>query len=131
MSYDGVVLNLNELYLFILNPDTNLIMDGINISYHECYKDLRKDQLMVVKVIFKDGTKEIDKIDLDEFIHGDKYGKHDVFLYITDVQLFSLFSQNKNKLNLEYIIKKGELNDTAIECINNSKSIKNNINKNE
>lgn len=131
MSYDGVVLNLNDLFLFILNPDKNLIMDGINISYHECYKDLRKDQLMVVKVVFKDGTKELDNIDLDEFIYGDKYGKHDVFLYITDIQLFSLSTQNKNKLNLEDVIKKGELNDMAIECINNSKNIKNNINKNE
>jgi len=118
MTYDGVVIRLNELlYLFLLDPDSNKIRDGINISEHDCYKDLRQNQLMVVGVIFKDGTQNIDKIDLDEFIYGEDYGRYDTFLYIHDVSLYSIVESMK----LEELIEKGELNDIAIECINNSK----------
>ena len=67
MKYDGVVIRIEELFLFILDPDTNKIRDGINISDHKCYDDLKENQLMVVNVVFKDGTQEIDKIDLEEF----------------------------------------------------------------
>lgn len=129
MKYDGVVIKLDSLlYLFLLNPDENVIMDGINISEHECYKDLKDDQLMVVEVTFKDGTEEIDKIDLDEFIHGDSYGRHDTFIYIYDILLFSISETYKNKnLSLEKVIKKGELDNVAIACINSAKMEK--INK--
>jgi hypothetical protein len=123
MIYDGVVIRIDELYLFILDPDKNKIRDGINISEHECYKDLKDDQLMVVNVIFKDGTQEIDKIDLDEFIYGDNYGKHDTFLYIHDITLYSI-GDTKNdvqEVKIKNIIEKGELNDVAISCINSTK----------
>ena len=82
MKYDGVVIRFDKLYLFILDPDTDMIRDGITISEHDCYKDMKEDQLMVVSVIFKDGTLEIDKIDLDEFIHGDKYGDNNINIII-------------------------------------------------
>ena len=120
MSYDGVVLNLDDLYLFIINPDTDKIMDGISISYHKCYDNLKKDQLMVVKVIFKDGTQEIESLDLEDFIYSD-HDNHDVFLYITDVLLFSLGSKENKSITLEELINNGELNVVAHECIKNSK----------
>lgn len=120
MKYDGVVINLDDLYLFILNPDTNEIMDGVNISYHDCYKDLKKDQLMVVQVIFKDGTQDIDKIDLEDFIYNNN-GKHDIFLYIHDILLFSIAHENKKYMTLKELIDNGELNDIAKKCIDDSK----------
>lgn len=120
MKYDGIVSKINELYLFILDPDTNEMRDGINISEHKCYDDLKDDQLVVVNVVFKDGTKEVDKIDLDEFIYGDKYGDHNIFLCIYDLNLYSI-KDNK----IENIINQGELNDVAISCIESSKKIKN------
>jgi hypothetical protein len=119
MKYDGIVVKIDKLYLFILDPDTNEIRDGINISDHECYNELKDDQLMVVNVVFKDGTKEIDKIDLDEFIYGDKYGEHDVFLNIYDLVLYSV-----NDIKIESIIEQGELNEVAISCIESTKKLK-------
>ena len=122
MKYDGVVIKIDELYLFILDPDTNKIRDGINISNHKCYDNLKEDQLMVVNVIFKDGTQEIDKIDLDEFIYSDMYGEHDIFLYIYDIVQFSIFDDKlQQNINLRKILDDGKLNDIAIDCILNSK----------
>lgn len=123
MKYDGIVIKVDNLYLFILDPDTNEIRDGINISNHKCYDDLKKDQLMVVNVTFKDGTQDIEKIDLDEFIYGDSYGSHDTFLYIYDVLMFSINNDNTKDLSIVDIINKGELNDIAISCIETSKKI--------
>ena len=120
MSYDAVVLNLDDLYLFIINPDTNQIMDGVSISYHKCYENLTKEQLMVVKVIFKDGTQEIEDLDLEEFIYSE-HDKHDVFLYIKDVMLFSIGSE-KGDVSLVDLINGGELNKVAHGCIKNSKN---------
>lgn len=122
MKYDGVVCRLNkELYLFILNPDDNMIMDGLNISEHECYKNLKDDQLMVVNVIFKDGTEELDNIDLNAFIYDDVYDRNSVFLYIHDILLYSI-SKRHNFVSLKDLIDDGDLNDIAIECIENSKA---------
>jgi hypothetical protein len=42
MKYDGIVVKIDKLYLFILDPDTNEIRDGINISDHECYNELKE-----------------------------------------------------------------------------------------
>lgn len=131
MIYDGVVIKTNrdnkiEFYLFIVDQLLEELQDGINISQHECYDDMKFDQVMVVNVTLKDGTKELDDIDLDEFIHGDKYGKHDIFLYIQDLLLFDI-GQNKEKslfdksLTMEDIVKKGELNDLALDLINKTK----------
>jgi len=121
MKYDGVVIKIiKKLFLFLLDPDSNKIKDGINISDHECYKDLKPDQMMIVNVTFKDGTLNIEKVDLDEFIHGDTYGEHDTFLYIHDVMMFTINKEDDN-ITIEDIIKKGDLNDVAIDCINSSK----------
>jgi len=122
MKYDGIVCRLNkELFLFILNPNDNMIMDGLNISEHECYKNLKDDQLMVVNVIFKDGTEELDNIDLDAFIYDDVYDRNSVFLYIHDILLYSI-SKRHNFVSLKDLIDDGDLNDIAIECIENSKA---------
>lgn len=130
MKYDGVVIRFDMLYLFILDPDTDMIRDGITISEHECYKDMKEDQLMVVSVVFKDGTLEIDKIDLDEFIYGDTYGSYDTFLVIEDLMLFSISDRedNKRSVTLEELVQKGKLNNIAKECI---ESVKNNPDNNE
>lgn len=125
MIYNGVVIRLNDLYLFLLDPDTFQIKDGINISEHECYKDMKPDQLMVVSVSFKDGTEDIDKVDLDEFIYGDTYGKYDTFIHIQDLALFTI-SNKEETITLEEIIQKGELSEVINDCFNKTFNIKNN-----
>jgi len=117
MKYDGVVLRIEDnLFLFVLNPDTNNLTDGVNISDHECYKKLKSNQIVVVNSIFKDGTTEIDKIDLDEFIHGDKYGQYDTFILISDVVTYTI-------PNLSDLIINGELNIIGKTIIDDSKTI--------
>lgn len=123
MKYDGVVIRIDELYLFIFNPETKKIMDGINISDHDCYKDLKDDKLVVVKVSIKDGTQEIENIDLEEFIHGDSYGRLDTFIYIHDILTFSFKSNDSSEfVSLRELIDNGDLNNVAIECIETSKN---------
>jgi hypothetical protein len=123
MKYDGVVIRIDDLFLFILNPETNKLMDGINISEHECYKELNDEQLMVVDVSIKDGTEEIEDVDLEEFIYGDSYNRLDTFIYIHDVMLLSFSDNNsKDKIFIKQIIDNGDLNDVAIESIQNSKN---------
>lgn len=130
MKYDGAVIKIDDLlYLFLLDYKTNSIKDGINISEHECYKDIKYNQLMVVEVEFKDGTEVIDDIDLDEFIYGDTYGRSDVFLYIKDILLFNISKEtDKEQISIYELVENGELTTIITNCINHSK---NNINTNE
>lgn len=123
MSYDGIVLKIDKLYLFLLNPDTNELMDGISISEHKCYDNLKSDQLVVVNVIFKDGTQEIEKVDLEEFIYGDTYGELDTFLFIQDKKIFTINDTENNgikKSSFVEIIESGSLSKLAKECIKNT-----------
>ena len=125
MKYDGVVIRVDELYLFILNPETKKLMDGINISDHECYKDLKNDKLVVVKVSIKDGTQEIESVDLEEFIYGESYGRLDTFIYIHDINMFSFTNNDSSEfVSLKDLISNGDLNNVAIECIETTKNIK-------
>jgi hypothetical protein len=131
MIYDGIVIKVekkpkDQLYLFFLDPESNNLSDGINISDHKVYDNIRYDQIMVVHISLKDGTLELDKIDLEEFIHGDKYGREDIFLYIQDILLYNIDSEinlfkNKIDITAEQIVKKGEMNDLALELIEKSK----------
>lgn len=128
MKYDGIVVKMKPkdgLFLFLVDPDTNELQDGINISDHECYKDMNEQQLMVVSVTFKDGTEEIEKIDIEEFIYGDSYGKYDTFLYIQDINLYTIGengeNNNINEISLDKVAKDGKLGNIALECIENSK----------
>lgn len=131
MKYDGAVIRMNKredkLFLFLLDPDTDELKDGINISEHAAYKDMKNSQLMVVEVVFKDGTEEIDRVDLDEFIYGDSYGKYDTFIFIQDKTLFSIGESIKKDLDpelvsLETIAEKGDLGNIVRECIEKAKN---------
>jgi hypothetical protein len=125
MKYDGVVIRLEELYLFLLDPNTSEVMDGINISEHTCYSGLKDSQLMVVSVTFKDGTQDVNDLDLEEFIHGESYGKYNIFIHIQDIDLFSISQKSdlkkSTKLTLEDAISNGELSAIVLECIEVSK----------
>ena len=125
MIYDGVVIRIaKQLYLFVLDPDTFTMQDGINISDHECYKEVKGDKLMVVDVTFRDGTLELDDLDLDEFIHGDSYGENEIFIKIHDIMLFSISKEDSIKrVSLVELIEKGDLNVIAIDCIEKSKEL--------
>jgi hypothetical protein len=129
MKYDGVVIRIEKkLFLFVLNSDTYTMTDGINISDHECYKDVKGDQLMVVDVTFRDGTLELDDLDLDDFIHGDTYGENDIFIKIHDIMLFSIGKEDSIKrISLVELIEKGDLNVIAIDCIEKTKELVKNV----
>ena len=124
MKYDGVIIRIEkQLYLFVLDPDTYTMLDGINISDHECYNNMKFDQLMVVDVTFRDGTLEMDNIDLDEFIHGDSYGVNDIFIRIHDNMLFTLKKEDSiTNISLIDMIHNGDLTSIAVECIETAKN---------
>lgn len=129
MKYDGVVLRIEkQLYLFVLDPDTFTMKDGLSITDHECYEDVKGDKLMVVNVVFRDGTLELEDLDLDEFIHGDTYGENDIFIKIHDIMLFSISKEDSiKKITLVELIEKGDLNVIAIDCIEKAKEIEKNV----
>jgi len=129
MIFDGVVIRIEkQLYLFVFSPEYNTIMDGISISDHECYKDVKGDQLMVVDVTFRDGTLELEDIDLDEFIHGDSYGVNDIFIKIHDKLLFTISKEDSIKrITLVELIENGDLNTIAIDCIEKAKQLEKNV----
>lgn len=127
MIYNGIVTKLSgKLYLFILDPDNDTMTDGMNISEHKCYKNLENNQLWVVEVEFCDGTLTLEKIDLDEYIYGDKYGDNNIFLHIKDIQLFTYEKDNGEIFSMENdVIRGGKFNDLSLELINKAKELRN------
>lgn len=137
MKYDGVVIRLegkakfvngeivydpDTFKLFLVDPKTQEMQDGINISDHrEIYKDMRFDQLMVVSVVLKDGTKKLDDVDLDEFIHGEKYDTNNNFVWIQDILLFTI-SKAGEDVNLNDLLKQGKFSAVAMDCIEKTKN---------
>ena len=112
LSRYGVIAKLNNvLFLFTFDPIKRKIMDGINISDHKVYDDMKSDEMSIVDVDFRDGTLSIENFDLEEFIYGDGYGEHNIFMYIQDIFLYKLHDTILN------IIKNGDFNKIAIECI--------------
>lgn len=125
MKYDGVIARLGEdkeLYLFILNPKTKKMMNGLIIS-EKGYDDLMDNDLMVVDVIFKDGTKEVKDFDIEGFVYDHKYNLSDIFLSIKNYLMFHIDYDTTN-MSLEEIIKNGNIDDVAIHCIKNTKDLK-------
>jgi len=121
MKYDGVVARIkaveDKFFLFLVDPD-GIMHDGINISDHRnIYEELTYDQLMVVNVILKDGTMEMETIDLDEFIHGDKYPRENIYLYIQDILLYTIGKDKTKTTKIADILKRGEFSDVAFDCI--------------
>ena len=124
--FDGVVAKINsndedKIFLFFLDKE-KIIRDGINIQDDgNIYQELSYDTLMVVEVILKDGTKEID-IDIDDFLGGE-YGKYDIFIHIKDIYPFRLGKKSEddpddfNFRTIKSIIFDGEFQDIAKECI--------------
>jgi len=127
MEYDGIVTKILQddedyYYLFLVDPVKKVLVDGVNISEHKAYDDLTYDQLMVVSVELKDGTKILENIDLEDFVHNEKFGKYDIFIYIKDLLLFTIGDHsNLIKLSISNILEKGEFNDVALNCIERTK----------
>lgn len=125
MKYDGVVAkifddNEDKIFLFFLDPETGKMRDGLDIQDNmEIYKNLSYNTLMVVEVLLKDGTVEVD-IDLDDFIDG-QYGKYDIFIHIKDLLPYKLAHKNdEGKVvdrSVDQVIQAGEFPDVALECI--------------
>lgn len=131
MLYDGVVAKIfdeeeDKIFLFLVDPDTNMIKNGVNISDEtHIYKELTYDMLMVVEVMLKDGTKDV-KVNLDDWVNGE-YGQFDIFIHIKDKLSFKL-GKNDEKGNIRPriipdIVSDGEFEDVVLECIENSKKI--------
>lgn len=127
MIYDAIITKIfnegeDKIFLFFLDPETGIIKDGLDIlDSTNVYSDLSYDMLMVVEVVLKDGTKEVD-IDIDDFIAG-KYGKYDIFIHIRDILPFKLAKKNETDDEImlprivEDVIKDGEFQEICTECI--------------
>lgn len=130
MVYDGVVAKIyddeDKIFLFLVDPDTGIIKNGINISDDSnVYKDLTYDMLMVSEILLKDGTQDI-KVDLDDFIEGE-YGQFDIFIHIKDKLSFKL-GKNDSDGNLKPrtipdLVMDNEFESVALECIENTRNI--------
>ena len=129
MEYDAIIAKIfdegeDKIYLFFSDPKTEIIKDGLDLlDSSDIYMNLSYDTLIVVEVLLKDGTKEIE-IDIDDFIEG-KYGKYDIFIHIKDIMPFKLGKKDKNDIliprKVEDVILDGEFQQIASECILMSK----------
>lgn len=131
MIYDAIITKIfnegeDKIFLFFLDPETGIIKDGLDIlDSTNVYLDLSYDMLMVVEVVLKDGTKEVD-IDIDDFIAG-KYGKYDIFIHIRDILPFKLAKKNETDDEImlprivEDVIKDGEFQEICAECVKMAK----------
>ncbi|MEI8045843.1 MAG: hypothetical protein WCI92_00585 [Bacteroidota bacterium] len=114
-----IVANEDKFILFMLDPDTGQISDGVNISDHKnVYVELKYNHIMVVNVDIKDGTSELDNVDLDEFVHGDKYDKSNIFLHIQDIVLYGV------KDKIMDIINNRNFDKIALDCISKARAEK-------
>ena len=127
MKYDAIIGKIfnegeDKIFLFFLDPETNKLRDGLDLlDSAEIYKTLTYDTLIVVEVILKDGTQEVD-IDINDFIDG-KYGKYDIFIHIKDLLVFKLGKKIDNDEDdvttrtIEEVILDGEFQEIGTECI--------------
>jgi len=131
MTYDAIISKIfdegeDKIFLFFLDPETGEIKDGLDLlDSTNVYLDLPYDTLMVVEVVLKDGTKEVE-IDIDDFIAG-KFGKYDIFIHIRDIMPFKLAKKNDNDDDImlpryvEDVINDGEFQEICTECIKMAK----------
>lgn len=113
MVFDGVVGKIKDkIYLFVQNPKTKKVMDGLIISG---YTELEEKNIIVVDVIFKDGTEEDPNFNIVEFIYGDSYDMNDIFLYIKNHMIIY------NTESLESLIKTGIIHNFVNNAIKESK----------
>jgi len=131
MTYDAIIAKIfdegeDKIFLFFLDPETGEIKDGLDLlDSTDVYLDLTYDTLMVVEVVLKDGTKEVE-IDIDDFIAG-KFGKYDIFIHIRDIMPFKLAKKNDNDDDImlpryvEDVINDGEFQEICTECIKMAK----------
>ena len=126
MKYDAIIGKIfdegeDKIFLFFQDPKTKDIRDGLDLlDSAEVYSTLTYDTLMVVEVILKDGTQELD-ISIDDFISG-KYGKYDIFIHIKDLLPFKLGKKieegkEMSTRKIEEVILDGEFQDVGTECI--------------
>jgi hypothetical protein len=70
MIFDGVIVkifqnNMDSYFLFILDPKSKTMMEGIPIPKDSKFDDLDEYVVMIVKAEFMDGTNPIEDFDLD------------------------------------------------------------------
>lgn len=137
MKYEAVVAKIfnegeDKIFLFFLDPDNNVIRDGLNIQDDmNIYELLDYHTLVVCEVILKDGTEEV-KVDLDKFISGE-YGRYDIFIHIKDLSSFMLGKNKSSDSDSEDVIERtvedviidGEFQSVAMECIEITRELKN------
>jgi len=130
MVYDAIIAKIfdddeDKIFLFFSDPKTEIIRDGLDLlDSLNIYMKLPYDTLVVVEVLLKDGTKEVN-IDIGDFITG-KYGKYDIFIHIKDIMPFKLGRKDDETGDMMprtvvNVIKDGEFQQIASECILMSK----------
>lgn len=84
----GLVYRIdNEVYLSLIDED--IPSDGIPIS-EGIYKSLQDNQISLVNVTIKDGTKIIDDIDINYFVYNEsQQNRENLFYEIVDISLFT------------------------------------------
>lgn len=134
MKYNGGIAKIydegeNKIFLFLIDPKTKKVKDGINISDDsDIYQDLTYDLLQIVEVKLKDGTLDA-KINLDDFVNA-KYGRYDIFIHIKDINSYKLAKNVNDKLEprtVEETILDGEFESVLSECIELSNNEYDNI----
>lgn len=127
MKYDAVAAKIfdedeDKIFIFFLDPETNIMTDGLNILDNtDIYDDLKYNVLVVCEVTLKDGTEEMN-IDINKFIKGEyNYGLYDIFIHIKDIRFYSIFNENKETKTIKDTILSGEFQDIAKESIEMTK----------
>jgi hypothetical protein len=118
----AIVMGFSKLIFWQDTAILQKMMDGLIISV-KGYHALSDNDLMVVDVIFKDGTKEVKDFDVDGFIYESKYNLSDIFLSVKKYLMYHIDYETTN-MSLENIIKNGNIDEVALHCIKNTKDLK-------
>jgi len=139
MKYDAIIGKIfdegeDKIFLFFVDPETGKLRDGLDLlDSGEIYKTLTYDTLIVVEVVLKDGTQEVE-INIGDFIDG-KFGKYDIFIHIKDILPFKLgkkLEEGEEEMlprTIEDVILDGEFQEIGSECIKICKEEIHEINK--
>lgn len=107
----GLVYRINdEIYLSLIDNDKP--SDGIPIS-EGVYKSLQDNQISLVDVKIKDGSKLLEDIDINYFVYNEaRQNKENLFYEIVDISLFTF------KVTIKEIVESDGFNGVTKDIIN-------------
>jgi hypothetical protein len=93
MILDGIIFKVEDiLYLAFLNPITDELTEAIALDNYEVVSSkLEHNEVIVVTVVLKDGTKELNDVDVINFLNSDVNGlENDIYYTINNKTVYSL-----------------------------------------